>query len=184
VIEIATKVSDVVIGLRKGDGGLEVSLTDERHFFLEFDHGALDEKSQDADGDSADDDGSGSGEQEQGVAVGIAQGEGSDGEKDQAGEEHEHNGQDCLDLPIDAYVVHCGIPPVPDQPIPKKDMHVVFQSRERTKDCAVKRVNRVRRPEVWGKSRTGSEISRNGDAGIVGVESKGAYGKESVGEGS
>ena len=47
------------------------------------------------------------------IAIGIAQSQGGNGEQDQTGEEHEHHGQDCLDLPIDPNVAHveilCGL---------------------------------------------------------------------------
>jgi len=106
VIEVAAEVSDFVVAEAEGNGGIEIPLTDQGHFFLKFDHGALDEVGEDGDDDSANGDRSGSSEEEQGVTVRTAQGEGGNGEENQAGEEDAHDGQDCLDLPVDADLGH------------------------------------------------------------------------------
>lgn len=106
MIEIAAQVADLVIAECKRDGCVEVSLANGSHLLLEFDHGSLDEECQDAEGDSADDCGPGSSKQKKCITVSIAKGDGRNGKEDQPGEEDAHYGQNCLDLPIDAYLVH------------------------------------------------------------------------------
>jgi hypothetical protein len=143
VIEVSAEVSDFVVGLIEGDGRFQVSLAYEGHLLLQFHHGALNEVGKNSDGDSADDDGSGTGKKEEGIAVGVAQGEGRNGEEDQAGEEHEDNGQDRLHLPIDSYIVHSGKSLSRDGPILRLDMHVVFQRAGRDEQCGAKGVKEL-----------------------------------------
>jgi len=58
VIEVAAKVADFVVTPGKTDCDVEVAFTDEGYFFLQFDHGALDQVSHGSDGYTADDYGS------------------------------------------------------------------------------------------------------------------------------